>query len=65
VSDQNSETQHDADDVPVWTVRKLAKIANRTERQMFNLLENGHIKGARKVGGRWCGTPRAIRANFA
>jgi hypothetical protein len=47
-----------------WGCKSIAAVIGRTERQTFNLLEGGHIRCARKVGGRWTAGVRALQAEF-
>lgn len=37
----------------VWGAKAIAKLIGRTERVVFHMLENGHLPGARQIGGRW------------
>jgi hypothetical protein len=50
-------------DIPLWGARAISKQINRSERQTYFLLEEGHLP-ARKIGGTWTSTPRALRAHF-
>lgn len=38
----------------VWGGREIARAIGRTRKVTYNLLENGNLPGARKIGGRWC-----------
>jgi hypothetical protein len=53
----------DAVDV-LWGARAIAKYINRSERQTYFLLEEGHLPG-RKVGGTWTSTRCKLRAHFS
>jgi hypothetical protein len=48
----------------VWRAEAIAKLIGRRTRDVYHLLETGRLKGARKVGGRWCITRSALFANF-
>jgi hypothetical protein len=47
----------------LWGADLIAAELNITTRQAFYLLERGHIP-ARKIGGRWCASRRALRSLF-
>jgi hypothetical protein len=51
----------DIDDLdrPCWGAGGIARILNVSERRAFHLLAQGRLP-ARKVGGRWCSTPRRL-----
>jgi hypothetical protein len=40
-------------DAIVWGAKAIGSVIGRNERQTFHLLENGALKGARKIGGIW------------
>lgn len=46
-------------DRPVWGCRAIATVINRTPRQTFHLLENGHLP-ATKTGDQWTAIPRKL-----
>ncbi len=46
----------------LWGAREIAKEIDRTERQVFHLLQAGNLP-AKRVGGRWC-IDRAILRRF-
>jgi hypothetical protein len=48
----------------VWNVPEIARLIHRTERQTYHLLEQGHIKSARKVGQQWQATRSGLRQEF-
>jgi len=48
----------------IWGAAAIGKIIGLNPRQTFHLLETGQLRGARKVGGRWCITRRALLENF-
>jgi hypothetical protein len=52
-----------ADDL-LWGVKAISDEINRSERQTFHLLENGHLP-AKKKGGRWCASRAGLRRHFA
>jgi excisionase family DNA binding protein len=47
----------------LWGAEKIAEALGRTKRSVFHLLENGELP-ARKVGGRWVVSRRALLAHF-
>ena len=49
---------------PVWGAAEIGRIIGRNKRQTHHLLTKGHIKSARRVGGRWCATPAALLKEF-
>jgi len=51
-------------DTPIWGVRNIAKVINRTERQTFYLIASGKLPSVRDVGGRKVSTPRKLRADI-
>jgi hypothetical protein len=51
-------------DRPVWGAAAIGREINRTERQTHHLLARGLIKSARRIGGRWCASPAALRREF-
>jgi hypothetical protein len=51
---------HDLDR-PIWGAAAFAEVLNRTERQVFHLLETGLLP-AKKIGQRWTCTPRKLLA---
>jgi hypothetical protein len=51
-------------DRPVWGAAEIGRIINRNPRQTHHLLTKGHIKSARRVGGRWCASPAALLKEF-
>jgi hypothetical protein len=51
-------------DKPVWGAVAIGEIINRTPRQTHHLLTRGHIKSARRIGGRWCASPAALLKEF-
>ena len=48
----------------IWGAAAIGSIIGQTRRQTFELLKTGRLKGARKIGGRWCITRRALLENF-
>jgi len=48
----------------VWEVSGIAGEIGRTKRQTHHLLDTNALP-ARKVGGRWCASRKALRAFFA
>jgi hypothetical protein len=44
----------------VWGAEAIAKIIKREPRATYYLLERGHIPTAKKVGGNWVASRRAI-----
>jgi hypothetical protein len=51
-------------DRPVWGVTEISKLLNRTVRQTYHLMENGHVDASR-VGGRWVTTKRRLLRRIA
>jgi hypothetical protein len=51
-------------DKPVWGALAIGEIIGRSERQTHHLLSRGSIKSAKRIGGRWCATPSALRREF-
>jgi hypothetical protein len=50
----------DALDIPVWGAAAMGQVIGRTERQVFHMLEAGHLP-ARKVGRKWvCSRARLL-----
>lgn len=47
----------------VWGAEQIATAIGRSRRQAFHLLESGELP-ARKVGGRWVISRRALLAHF-
>jgi hypothetical protein len=52
---QSNDASHDL----VWTGSEIAKVLSLTERQCWYLLERG-ILPARKIGGKWVASRRAL-----
>lgn len=48
-------------DRPIWGVKQIAKIVDRTERQTFHMLQSGQLP-ASKIGDRWVSTRRRLLA---
>jgi len=48
----------------IWGAETIGAIIGRNPRQAHHLLVTGQIKCARKVGGRWCASIPALRAEF-
>jgi hypothetical protein len=48
----------------IWGAEPIGEIIGRNPRQAHHLLTSGQIKSARKVGGRWCASIAALRAEF-
>ena len=46
-------------DKPIWGVRNIARVIDRTERATYYLLENGALP-AKKVQGRYVSTQRVL-----
>ena len=49
----------------VCDVGAMGKVIKRTPRATHYLLETNQLQGCAKVGGRWCGSPRRLRRQFA
>ena len=54
----------DFDTEIIWGAAAIGRLIGRSTRDTFHLLKTGQLKGARKVGGRWCITRRALFENF-
>jgi len=48
----------------LWGAAAIGKVIGRTPKQVFHLLENGHIPPARKLGGKWVVSERQLRDFF-
>jgi hypothetical protein len=58
-----SDEQASASDF-VWGAKAIGREIGRTERAAFYLLENGHVRGAQKVGGQWCANRKVLRTGL-
>jgi len=47
----------------IWGAQRIGMVLGVTSRQAFYLLERNMLKGAAKLGCRWCITLKALRAN--
>ena len=59
-----NENQQPSLDMPVWGAAEIGRIINRNPRQTHHLLTSGHIKSARRIGGRWVANIAALRREF-
>lgn len=48
----------------IWGAQDIGRAMRRSPRQVHHLLEIGALPGAKKVGGRWCISRRALVAIF-
>ena len=48
----------------IWGAAAIGKVINRTPKQVFHMLESGHIPPARKLGGKWVVSERQLREFF-
>lgn len=48
----------------IWGATTIAKAINRSRRQTFHLLEQGHLP-AKKIGARWVASRAALQQFFA
>ena len=48
----------------LWGAAEIGRAIGKSKRQAFHLLESGRLQGAKKVGGRWVITLRALMVNF-
>ncbi len=48
----------------LWGADQMAPVIKRSARQVAHMLLQGHLPGARKVGGQWCISERALRSFF-
>jgi hypothetical protein len=47
----------------VWGAEEIARVLNRTPRQVFHMLKQGELP-ARKIAGRWVATRKNLRELF-
>ena len=47
----------------IWGAEAIGQAIGLTRRQAFYALEKGQLRGAVKIGERWCITARALLAN--
>jgi len=47
-----------------WSAAEIGRVIGRGERATFHLLQCGEIKSARRVGGKWFASVRALRDEF-
>ncbi len=45
-------------------VKGISRVLGMTERQTYHLLENGHLRGAFKLGRAWCARPSTLLAEI-
>jgi len=48
----------------LWGARAIGRAIGLTERQAYHRLEAGHLSGAKKVGGTWVASARALTRAF-
>lgn len=48
----------------IWGAEAIGAAIGLSKRQTFHLLETEQLKGAKKIGRRWCITRRNLSANF-
>jgi hypothetical protein len=60
---RTSEASTDPDAI-VWGAKAIGAVIGRNERQAYHLLENGALKGARKIGGIWTAKRSALLAQW-
>jgi hypothetical protein len=60
----NDKVRDNHAELPVWGAAAIAPIINRSKRQTAHLLAIGAIKCVRKIGGRYCAYPSALRREF-
>ena len=53
----------DANEI-IWGAEAIGVIIGLSKRQVFHLLEHDQLKGARKIGRRWCILRRFLLSNF-
>jgi hypothetical protein len=63
-NDNVNENHQGSLDKPVWGAAAIGSIINRSPRQTHHLLTSGHIKSARRIGGRWVANVAALRREF-
>ncbi|WP_347879916.1 helix-turn-helix domain-containing protein [Tianweitania aestuarii] len=62
-TDLPNDNTRDVSDL-VWGLDEISHLLGRTRRQTHFLLIGGHIPPARKLGGRWVVSKRALTAFF-
>jgi hypothetical protein len=60
----SKETVNNAVIQALWGVEEIAPIIRRTPRQTYHMLAAGHIKSARRIGGRWFANRDALLKEF-
>ncbi len=48
----------------LWTAYEMSPVIRRSPRQVQNMLTQGHLPGAKKVGGQWVISERVLRNLF-
>jgi hypothetical protein len=48
----------------IWGAKAIGAVIGLSERKTFHLLETGQLKGAMKIGRRWCISRQNLMANF-
>lgn len=51
-------------DAIVWGAKAIGAVIGRNERQAYHLLENGALRGARKIGGVWSAKRSSLLAQW-
>lgn len=49
----------------IWGAEAIGAVIGLSARKTFHLLETSQLKGAKKIGRRWCISRRNLLANFA
>jgi excisionase family DNA binding protein len=48
----------------IWGAEAMGVVIGLSKRKVFNLLDNNRLKGAKKIGRRWCIRRQSLMANF-
>jgi hypothetical protein len=48
----------------IWGAANIGSVLGLRPSQTFHMLASGQLKGAKKIGGKWCICQRALVANF-
>jgi hypothetical protein len=60
---RTSEAAADPDAI-VWGAKAIGELIGRNERQAYHLLENGALRGARKIKGIWSAKRSALLSQW-
>jgi hypothetical protein len=51
-------------DQPIYGVKAFCAVLKRPPRTVYEWLEHKKLSGAKKIGGMWVSTPRALLSNI-